>query len=117
MRLNGWQRIGFVLTVIWVIVGGFWFNHRSVDRQGANVIAAHQRCLAELSAQPDGTMPSDTDWGTCDRAFARDWSPAVADHWLDAAIYTFAPIPFAWLILYGFVALGRRMSGEFSSQQ
>ncbi len=115
MRLNGRQRIGFVLTVIWVIIGGFWLNQITIDRLGANVIAAHERCLAERSAQPDGTIPSDIDWGACNREFARDWSPAVADHWLYVAIYTFVPIPFAWLIIYSF-ALRRRISGLFSPE-
>ena len=25
-RLNGWQRIGVILSVLWIICGGFWGN-------------------------------------------------------------------------------------------
>jgi hypothetical protein len=107
VHLNGWQRIGIILTIIWAIIGFSWANQIAIDTLGAGVRAAHTRCLDELSAQPDGREPTDADWGRCNRAFARDWTPAVAYHWRYAAAFALVPIPFAWLIGYGLVALRR----------
>jgi hypothetical protein len=32
--LNGWQRIGIVLSVLWAIVGFFWGNSIAIDALG-----------------------------------------------------------------------------------
>jgi hypothetical protein len=32
--LNGWQRIGIVLSVLWATVGLFWGNNLAVDDLG-----------------------------------------------------------------------------------
>src|SRR5262245_57540869 len=80
MRLNGWQRIGIVASVVWMIVGGMWGNEVGL-RQGDYVGEAYVRCLAERSVQPDGGPPQDFDWGSCKARFEKDWAEAVKDHW------------------------------------
>jgi hypothetical protein len=64
MRLNGWQRIGIVASVVWVFVGGFWGNQIGFS-QGDYVREAYRQCLAARSIQPDGSVPRDTDWKPC----------------------------------------------------
>jgi hypothetical protein len=81
MRLSGWQRIGVVLSTLWFIVGGLWVNSWVIDELGAPALARHRQCLEARSIQPDGTIPSDTDWGPCNAAFEREFARAVANHW------------------------------------
>src|SRR5258705_3598327 len=96
MRLNGWQRIGFVGTICWIVGGGLWINSQVIDGLGAPVVAEYRNCLASRSVQSDGSVPKDTDWGPCTARFNRDYGPAVAEHWFNAAILTFVPVPLAW---------------------
>jgi hypothetical protein len=114
--LNGWQRIGIVLSVLWAIVGFFWGNSIAIDALGSSVSASYRRCLEQRSIQPDGTVPKDTDWKPCEIAFNRDWGPAVNDHWSYAAASAFIPILIAWLVVYFFVALGRWIAAGFKQQ-
>jgi hypothetical protein len=36
VRLNGWQRIGIVLSVIWAIGGGLWGNAIAIRHGSAD---------------------------------------------------------------------------------
>jgi hypothetical protein len=81
MRLNGWQRIGIVASILWLVVGGFWINSLVIDDLSKFVLAAYGRCLESRSIQPDGSIPADTDWGPCQRKFEADWPVALKDHW------------------------------------
>lgn len=106
MRLNGWQRIGVVASVIWAIGGAIWGNNLGIQ-EGDWVVREYKFCLARHSVQPDGTVPQDTDWGPCTRAFEKDYPAAVGNHWLYAAVFGLVPIPLGWLVVYGLVALWR----------
>jgi hypothetical protein len=105
VRLNGWQRIGIVLSVLWFFVAGFWGNRIALEDLGAGVVATYRLCL-ERSIQPD----DDT---KCNAAFMRDYPAAVESHWWYAAGFALIPIPIAWLVVYGFVALFRWIKAGF----
>ena len=98
-QLNGWQRIGIVLSVIWILVGGFWGNTIGFH-EGDPALYAHRVCL---ETHPD-------DWPGCGRIFTRDFIEATKDQ---AAFVAFVPIPIAWLIVYGFVGLFRWIGRGF----
>lgn len=107
LRLNGWQRIGIILTVCWVIGGGLWINGQVIDGLSAAVRGEQRRCIEARSIQPDGTVPKDTDWGPCFERFEAAFPAAVTNHWLYAAAYTLIPIPIVWLIVYAIIGLWR----------
>lgn len=113
MRLSGWQRIGIVMTVCWIIGGTPWVNKFAMDSLGADVLNEYRRCLDARSVQPDGTVPPDTNWKPCIAKFEADWSPAVSGHWFYAIIFILIPIPIAWLLGYGFLSLGRWIRAGF----
>jgi hypothetical protein len=99
MRLGGWQRIGIVLSVCWILVGGYWGNQVGLS-EGDWVRARFAACLEARSIQTDGSVPKDTDWRPCDVAFDRDFPHAIRNHWYYAAVFAFIPIPLAWLLVY-----------------
>lgn len=100
MRLNGWQRIGIVLSVIWFICGGLWGNSMGIH-EGDWVSRQYQFCL-EHDAEPH--MPSTAQ---CQARFDKDWPDAIKYHWWEGLIVATVPIPLGWLLAYGIIALSR----------
>jgi hypothetical protein len=84
LHLNGWHRIGIVLSVIWAIVGGWWGFHAA-----DHATADYQACLK-----------SSTYWEACRQAFAYNYAAAINARWYNAALVGLAPIPIGWLIGY-----------------
>ena len=54
-----------------------------------------------------GYRPNDGSPVECQRQAGADYNEAVKYHWHAAAIVAFVPIPFAWLLVWGLVALVR----------
>jgi hypothetical protein len=90
LRLNGWQRVGIVASILWAFGGGLWGNNIGI-RQGDWAVEIEKDCMA------DGK----TDWRVCDDNFDKEWNSAISSHWDDAAFIGLVPIPFAWGIAYG----------------
>ena len=96
MRLNGWQRIGVVASVIWVIVGPIYVMTRDENyaREQASLSmracyeAEHKDCLKQFDATYTAFRKITPGWGS--------W-----------AILAFVPIVAAWLMALGLVALLR----------
>jgi hypothetical protein len=110
LRLNGWQRIGIVLSVLWFVIGGLWINSLVLDSMGASAMAEHRRCLDAVTA-----VPNDSSWDeACGKKFRATYSTAVADHWTYAVVYTLIPIPIVWLLVYGVVVLVRWIGAGFA---
>lgn len=102
-RLNGWQRIGIVVSVIWAIGGGLWGNQIGLD-QAAPAIFEYKVCL---EANP-------YDGGKCSRGFDQAYSEDIADRWLYAAGFAFVPILIGWLTIYCLLGIGRWIGRGFS---
>jgi hypothetical protein len=96
-RLNGWQRIGIVLSVVWVIGGGLWGNAIAIRDGGATAETEFGLCLDKPNHNYDA----------CSQTFAKDYAKGVAGHWYAAAFIGLVPIPIAWLLVYGLIALVR----------
>jgi uncharacterized membrane protein len=91
-RLSGWQRIGIVLSVVWLVVGFVWARHLIYDP----IYASDAQCLG-----------STKDWSICDSSYKKDLAIGRDEELGMFAIVALAPIPIAWLLAYGIVALVR----------
>lgn len=98
-RLNGWQRIGIVLSVLWAV--GAAIHTRNSNLEGANRFAdlSYKVCTDEK------LLAHDNDLSSCDRKRQAD-----IEKWLKAgnsnanvAVSALLPIPFGWLA--GFILL------------
>jgi hypothetical protein len=87
MRTSGWRRLGIVLSVLWVFVGGFWGNN----------IGVHEGDFAK--AMYDVCLHGDSDWAKCTADFEASYKRDIQYHWYYAAFLAFVPIPIAWLIV------------------
>lgn len=93
-RLNGWQRIGIVLSVVWLIVGSYWSQHLLFNP----IYSAHTNCL---------NHPAIKDAAVCYQMFEEQLANAVEQRLAMVALVGLAPIPIAWLLVWGLVALVR----------
>lgn len=93
MRLNGWQRIGIVLSVLWFFVGGFWGNGIGLH-EGDWAMNAYIFCLDH------DTEPGMQTATQCSATFDKQWPEAIKYHWWEALIVAVVPIPIAWLLAY-----------------
>ena len=99
-RLNGWQRVGIVLSVVWMIVGGSWGWRHANDR----VDAEFKLCLTQIQTASDV------------QACRVKRTEALVPRWFGAAVVAFAPVTIFWLILYGLIFVARRIRRAFSPQ-
>jgi hypothetical protein len=57
------------------------------------------------------------DYKICSETFYKEFEKGVAGHWYVAALFAFVPIPIAWLIAFGLVAVVRWIRRGFAKPQ
>lgn len=100
-QLNGWQRIGVVLALVWMVIGGSWGWRHAYDKADAEFRA----CIAAVKTVADVQACRDTRF----RAMA-------VPRGVSAAIVALAPLAVIGLFIYGLVWLGRRMKRAFGRE-
>ena len=108
MRLNRWQRGGIVLSVVWAVVGGIW-GLSAVDNPTA-LQRAFCDAMGQLYARtPDYLEPHDPapEQDDCYTVTADRWKKYGHDRVIIPLIFGLAPIPIAWLVIYGLVGVVR----------
>jgi hypothetical protein len=91
--MNGWKRIGIILSVLWVIVGGFWTRSMVIGAQSEFAKNEHVFCLEHYQYHPGRD---------CDAEFEANWQRDVTDGGINIqnAIFTFGPLLLAWVLFY-----------------
>lgn len=117
MRLSGWLRVGIVASVLWVVAGGLWASHVSIESRTAPVSVNWRQCdeAAIASDARDPPTPSDDspDFASsprareCSRRFSVQYVEAVQGHWIDAALVAFAPLPIFWAASWALLVTAR----------
>ena len=107
--LSGTQRtpprgLQLTLAVVWAIVGGLLGRELGVLKGTAAAIENYQRCLAAPNHDAQACHKS------FHKQFARNEQNA---HWLPAATVGLSPIAVTWLLVWGLVALVRRLRRGF----
>ena len=106
-RLNGWQRIGIVLSVLWIPVGHVWalktlqpdrlpdwpYSALCQDAETRKPNPNYERCIDDAQKWYEGQ----------DKLRKLDFEDAERL----APWFALAPIPVAWFTIYVFVWLGR----------
>lgn len=97
-RLTGWRRVGIVLSIIWIVIGGSWGWKHAYDK----VDTDFKICVAAVQSAADLEACRDT----------RNSALAVP-RGVSAAVVALGPLIVVWLVGYGFVLLGRRIRRRF----
>ena len=92
-RLNRWQRILLVLSIIWTVIGGSWGWRHAYDQ----VDADFKICVAAVKTASDLESCRET----------RNAAIAIP-RGVHAAIVAFGPLLIVWLAVYGPILLLRR---------
>ncbi len=106
VRLNGWQRIGIVLSVIWAVTGC-----------GIGSYEANDNIITFASGLDHMCRAANRPIRECDAEFTANYRIAAEANpvLLNWAIFGFAPIPLAWLIVYAFIGLWRWIRRGFNT--
>lgn len=103
-RLNGWQRIGIVLSVVWAIAAGLYVRYADEKRADEMSYLTYTSCVdATRALDPQARLP----YPGCDKRSAETYTRWINGSRGNAAFVALAPIPIAWLLVWGLVALVR----------
>lgn len=98
-RLHGWARIGIVLSMVWAIIGSIWALNLLFEPVYQNYVT----CQTLISVSPSD----------CQHLFQTQFADAQQRRLTAVAIVGLGPIPVAWLLVYGLVALVRWIGRGF----
>lgn len=90
MRLNVWQRLGAVASVLWFIGGGFWQRSHDTKIAADGLTSVYHLC-AEASPSADVEKCMDQ---------ARAFYTATLPGWDNTAVTAIVPILLGWLLAY-----------------
>jgi hypothetical protein len=109
-RLNGWQRIGLIMSVLWLVVGTFWLRENDANARGT--YANTSLSLCNLQVRYDHKSAAD-----CLAEYQINWQQEVTEHEaeIDAGALGVALIALgiAWVLVWGLVGLGRWVRARF----
>jgi hypothetical protein len=92
--LNGWTRLGIVVSIAWVLSAGWYTLARSTN--AAISLGSRTTLDCEGFYSPNGPHYS----AACDKAGSDAMNIAIAEGRLDAAMIGLIPVPFGWGLAY-----------------
>jgi hypothetical protein len=109
-RLSGWQRIGIILSCVWVLGAGFY--QRNADIRAADEFShlSFNICTERehIRQQRDPNYS-----GNCVEDAVTDYQIWLEGSWGNVAFAAFVPIPVAWMLAYLVLAIARWVSAGF----
>ena len=97
MRLNGWQKLGAALSIIWGVAAALYSHGEDV--KGAESFAKLSYGVCSNAKM----LAEDADLSSCEAAKAKNVETWLKDSSSNAAVTALAPIPLGWLV--GFILL------------
>jgi hypothetical protein len=110
MRLNGWQRIGIVASVIWAIAGPLYLRQLALDSAVEQSGFVHRVCR---NGPTDPAICLARSEQAFDEAIQGDLMAHVG--WGPWAAKAFIPVLVGWLLVYALVYLVRWVRAGFKS--
>jgi len=111
--MSGWQRIGIILSIIWLLVGGWWGRTLIFDYVGWKTSAQLDLCVARNKAQFGENGPYEKIWTPCWAEHTSNFTKNAEGHWWTTLAFALIPIPFGWLIGWGLIATSRWVKRGF----
>lgn len=106
MRLNGWQRIGAVLSVLWALGAAIYERNVQVKSADALYLSQAQNCYI---GQADPVKEC------LDKISLQGAMDATA-YWPDVAFYAFGPVIAGWLVALITLSVFRWISAGFPNK-
>lgn len=97
MQLNGWQKFGIALSIIWALAAGITTHYDDVERTDNFVQFAYKTCSNVKM------LDGDPDLSQCEKEKLANTETWMKNSGKNVAFAALAPIPFGWLA--GFILL------------
>jgi hypothetical protein len=106
MRLNGWQRIGIVASVIWAVGAPIYMDNTAERDAYHRWFSAYDLCRDVPTNEPE----------VCVQRVSKAHDNVPRYHFTSAngAFVALAPIPLGWLLAYALVYLMRWIRAGFA---
>jgi hypothetical protein len=105
MRLNGWQRIGLVLSVLWALGAGI--HERNKQANAANELFQSQYRMCLEQADPVKN---------CNDTVSLQAAMDATAYWPNVAFYAFGPVIAGWFVVLITIRTFRWVSDGFSKK-
>jgi|SRR5271169_2928192 len=93
-HLNGWQRVGILASVLWVIGGGIAV--RNADLRSASSM---YRLTDQICTEAEHKRPN-YDLSICSKKADEAFETMLKGSWGNVALVSFLPLPLGWLMAY-----------------
>jgi hypothetical protein len=98
MRINGWKRIGIIVSIVWILGAGLYTFDSEIDKAIEEISSIHVQCDANLAGKPGDAW--ETGFNACNKQSDDSVALAYNNAWLTAAIVAFVPVPPGWGFVY-----------------
>ena len=105
MRLNGWQRIGLVLSVLWAFGAAIHERNKQVNAANELFQSQYRICLEQANAVKN-----------CHDNVSLQAAMDATAYWPDVAFYAFGPVIAGWLVVLITLKTFRWVSAGFSKK-
>ena len=105
--LNGWQRIGIILSTIWILVAYVYTLNREMAADVSTAVTLEDMCTDSQTRMNLATT-------RCTQDFYHEREIQIPEERETAAIVALVPVPFAWGFVYVVLFLGRWVKRGFS---
>jgi hypothetical protein len=95
VKINGWQRIGILASVVWM-VGAFFYTITQEQRVLGQLNAElHASCFESANRHDDKAA-----WQACEDSSVRQMMSDLKQERVEAATVALVPVPLAWGFAY-----------------
>ncbi len=91
MKLNRWQRIGVVLSILWTL-GAAYYERGAQMESGRQILELHFNACMEEVERPTAE--------TCSDAMNKEFDVWMKPNWENIAFVAFAPVIFGWILFF-----------------
>lgn len=101
MKLNRWQRIGVVLSVVWVLGAAYYERNRQMESGQTWMEISSQNCHGY------NALAKDIPKKDCSKEWDRAFQIHMIPQWENIAFVSLTPIPIGWGIVFLFIRIYR----------
>jgi hypothetical protein len=107
--LNGWQRIGVVMSFIWMIIGGLWAY------RDTNITAYNSREVVYSFCKSDTPNPTFEYLVRCRKESDEIYEKVIKNRTENVIIVAFLPLPFLWVFVYLIILMLKWVRNGFNN--
>ncbi len=98
VKVNGWERIGIVASVVWILSAGAHTYQSEMDSASKGIASIHVACDSNLAGKTGNAW--DMGFSECNKQANEMLAEANTNAWFSAALFAFVPVPLGWGFAY-----------------